>query len=33
MITKENGFVNIKYSGVGCSPFNVIEELDSKINK
>ena len=30
MITKENGFENIYYSGVGVSPFNIIDEIDSK---
>ena len=36
MITLENGFEDIRYSGVGGSPFSVIDELDSKyptINK
>jgi hypothetical protein len=30
LITKENGFKNITYSGVGCSPFDVIDKLDAK---
>jgi len=30
MITKENGFEDIRYSGIGGSPFSVIEEMDSK---
>jgi hypothetical protein len=30
LITKENGFKNITYSGVGCSPFDVVEKLDAK---
>ena len=30
MITKENGFDDIHYSGVGASPFSVIEKLDAK---
>lgn len=30
LITKENGFSEITYSGIGGSPFSVIEELDSK---
>lgn len=30
MITKENGFDEIKYSGIGCSPFSVIDEMDAK---
>ncbi len=30
MITKENGFDNIVYAGIGSSPFSKIEELDSK---
>lgn len=30
LITKENGFENIYYSGVGSSPFSLIDELDSK---
>jgi hypothetical protein len=30
MITKENGFDEIRYSGQGASPFTVIEELDAK---
>ena len=28
LITKENGFVRIEYSGVGSSPFSVIDEMD-----
>ena len=32
MITEENGFKNIEYSGVGCSPFSVIERMDAQIN-
>ena len=31
LITKENGFNDIHYSGVGASPFSKIEELDSKL--
>lgn len=30
MITKENGFEDIRYSGVGSSPFYEIEKMDSK---
>lgn len=30
MITKENGFEDIRYSGVGASPFSLIEEMDAK---
>jgi len=30
LITKENGFENIVYSGIGVSPNSVIDELDSK---
>lgn len=30
LITKENGFEDIRYSGVGGSPFSVIDEMDSK---
>jgi hypothetical protein len=30
LITKENGFTEIMYSGIGSSPFSVIEQLDSK---
>jgi hypothetical protein len=30
MIIKENGFEDIRYSGVGGSPFTVIDEIDSK---
>ena len=30
LITKENGFEDIRYSGVGGSPFSVIEEMDAK---
>lgn len=30
MITKENGFDEIRYSGIGGSPFSVIDDLDSK---
>lgn len=30
MITKENGFDNIIYSGIGSSPFSKIEEMDAK---
>lgn len=30
LITKENGFENILYSGIGGSPFSVIDKLDSK---
>jgi len=28
LITKENGFEDITYSGIGVSPFSVIEKLD-----
>jgi len=30
LITKENGFEKIHYSGVGSSPFSVIEKLDEE---
>jgi hypothetical protein len=30
MITAENGFEEIRYSGVGASPYSVIDELDAK---
>lgn len=30
LITKENGFEKIEYSGVGGSPFSIIDEMDSK---
>jgi hypothetical protein len=30
MITKENGFDEIHYSGIGASPMSVIDELDKK---
>jgi len=30
LITKENGFEKIRYSGVGSSPFSVIDEMDSQ---
>jgi hypothetical protein len=30
IITKENGFDDIRYSGIGASPFSVIDEMDSK---
>lgn len=30
LIKEENGFTNIQYSGVGASPYSVIEELDAK---
>jgi len=30
LITKENGFEKIHYSGIGGSPFSIIDELDSK---
>jgi hypothetical protein len=30
LITKENGFSEITYSGVGGSPFSVIDKLDAK---
>ncbi len=36
LITKENGFLDIRYSGVGGSPFSVIEKMDAQypnINK
>ena len=31
LITKENGFENIVYSGVGVSPLTIIEEMDNKV--
>jgi len=30
MITKENGFDDIHYAGIGGSPFSKIDELDAK---
>lgn len=30
LITKENGFEDIQYSGVGGSPMSKIDEIDSK---
>lgn len=30
LITKENGFDNINYSGVGCSPLSKISKMDEK---
>jgi hypothetical protein len=30
IITKENGFEDIHYTGIGESPFSFIEELDKK---
>ena len=30
LITKENGFENIVYSGIGVSPYSIIDEMDSK---
>jgi hypothetical protein len=30
LITKENGFSEITYAGLGCSPFSVIDQLDAK---
>ena len=30
LITKENGFDNILYTGVGGSPYSLIKELDKK---
>lgn len=30
LITKENGFDKITYSGIGCSPFSVIDKLDAE---
>ena len=30
LITKENGFTNILYTGIGVSPHTMIDELDSK---
>jgi hypothetical protein len=30
LITKENGFEDIRYSGIGASPYSVIDEIDSK---
>ena len=30
LITKENGFSEIIYSGFGASPFTIIEKLDAK---
>lgn len=29
LITKENGFENIQYSGIGASPFSVIDNMDA----
>lgn len=29
LITEENGFTNITYSGIGVSPFSVIEQLEA----
>ena len=31
LITKENGFDNIQYSGIGASPFSLIDEMDAKL--
>lgn len=31
LITKENGFDNISYSGIGVSPFSIIDDIDSKL--
>lgn len=33
LIMKDNGFEDIRYSGIGGSPFSVIEEMDSKYPK
>lgn len=30
LITKENGFEKIEYSGIGGSPFSIIEKMDLK---
>ena len=30
LITKENGFDNIVYSGIGVSPHTIIDDMDSK---
>ena len=30
LITKENGFDNISYSGIGVSPYSIIDDIDSK---
>lgn len=30
LITKENGFDEIHYTGVGASPFSLIDKLDAK---
>ncbi len=30
LIRKENGFCNIRYSGVGFSPMSLIDEMDAK---
>ncbi|MCC6371908.1 MAG: hypothetical protein IT236_12955 [Bacteroidia bacterium] len=31
LLTPENGFTKVHYSGVGASPFSVIDELDAKL--
>ena len=31
LITKENGFDNIVYSGIGVSPYSIIDDIDSKL--
>ena len=28
IITKENGYINIQYTGIGASPISLIEELE-----
>lgn len=30
LITKENGFENIRYSGIGSSPFSTIDKMDAQ---
>ncbi len=30
LITEDNGFTNIVYSGVGASPYSIIDKLDKK---
>lgn len=30
LLTVENGFKEVRYSGVGASPFSVIDEMDAK---
>jgi len=33
LITKDNGFNDITYTGIGVSPFSVIDKLDSEYAK